>query len=137
MAEGANVGATTAVAPAAKPAGAKPEKAAGESKKELEAKEAIHAKIRDIVKEKTGTSVGIAGGKEIFDTVVSEIFGAATRDGGFRFPGGYGSLKVVKVAAGKKTLPNGTVVSAPERSKLRYDMGTAVRSKIAPVKSTK
>lgn len=96
-----------------------------------DAKEAIHAAVRDAVKEKTGKSIGIAGGKEIFDAICAKVFASAVEAGTFRFPGGFGSLKVTDVAAGKKTLPNGTVVQAPARKKLRYDMGTAVRASLA------
>lgn len=102
-----------------------------ESLKEVEAKDRIHAAIRDMVKEKTGTSIGITGGKEIFDSVVAELFSSTVKDGSFRFPGGHGSLKVVQVAAGKKTLPNGRVIDAPARRKLRYDGGTVVRGQLS------
>lgn len=103
--------------------------AAGDAK-DLEAKETIHAKIRDMVKAKTGSSIGLSGGKEIFDEVVKEIFESAVKEGNFRFPAGFGSLKVVTVAAGKKTLPNGRTVNAPERKKVRLDMGTAIRARL-------
>jgi nucleoid DNA-binding protein len=97
---------------------------------EKDAKEGIHEAVRDIVKDKTGKSVGIAGGKEIFDTIVTKIFESVVAEGNFRFPGGFGSLKVVHVAAGKKTLPSGQVINAPARKKIRYDNGTTVREKL-------
>lgn len=106
------------------------DKKAEASAEEDDAKAKIHAKVRDMVKEKTGTSIGLAGGKDLFDSIVADIFDSAIADGNLRLPAGYGSLKVTKVAAGKKTLPNGTTVNAPERKKLRYDMGTAVRAKL-------
>lgn len=94
------------------------------------AKQAIHEKLASIVLEKTGKRIGRAGGKMLFDTAVQEIFKAATADGSFRFPGGFGSLHVRNLNEGTKPkrLPSGaTTVIGAGRRKLRYVEGNEVK----------
>lgn len=89
-------------------------------------KDAIYARLGDMVKDMTGKRVGLAGGRRIFDNVVEEIFAEATREGSFRFNGGYGSLHVKTYSAGERRLPSGQVTVFGERQKLRYDEGVVV-----------
>jgi len=96
----------------------------------VSAKDAIYTKIGDFVKEKTGKRIGKTGGREIFDTVVEEIFAAGVRDGSFRFNGGFGSFHVKTYQAGSRRLPSGQETTFGERKKLRYEEGVVVKALI-------
>lgn len=96
----------------------------------VSAKDAIYTKIGDFVKEKTGKRIGKTGGREIFDTVVAEVFAAGVRDGSFRFNGGFGSFHVKTYQAGTRRLPSGQETTFGERKKLRYEEGVVVKALI-------
>lgn len=111
-----------------------------ETAAETNAKQEIHEKIQDIVKEKTGKNIGRAGGKAIFDTVVEMVFSSASRDGSFRFPGGFGALHVRNLNEGTKPkrLPSGaTTVIGAGRKKLRYVEGNEVKGLLGTRKAPK
>lgn len=97
---------------------------------ETNAKQAIHEKLQDMVKDKTGKNIGRAGGKALFDTAIAMIFKAGVRDGSFRFPGGYGAFHVRHLNKGTKPkrLPSGATTTIGEgRVKLRYVEGNEVK----------
>lgn len=101
-----------------------------EAAAEAAAKERIHSLIDQKVSEKVGKRIGLATAKDIFDSVVEEIFKAAVKDGQIRFPGGYGSFHVKKLGVGTKPkrLPSGQEVTLGEgRVKLRYQEGVSVK----------
>jgi len=99
--------------------------------RELSVKEAIYAKIGDVVKDKTGKRIGRTGGREIFDLVVTEVFTAAVREGTLRFNGGFGSLHKRTYKAGKRRLPSGAETVFGERQKMRYEEGVSVKALVA------
>lgn len=69
-------------------------------------------------------------GKIIFEAITELIFAQAVKAGYFRFPNGYGSLKVqrLKLDPQPKRLPTGEMVEMPTgRVKLRYEEGAAIR----------
>lgn len=92
----------------------------------LVGKEAIYDRLGDMVKEMTGKRIGKTGGRKIFDKVVEEIFTEATKEGTFRFNGGYGSMHVKVYSAGTRRLPSGQETTFGERQKLRYEEGVIV-----------
>lgn len=95
---------------------------------EATGKEAIYLKVAAFVEEKTGKKIGKTGGHTLFDIVVAEIFAAATKDGSFRFNGGFGSLHVKTYQAGERRLPSGATTKFDERQKLRYEQGVVVEA---------
>lgn len=105
--------------------------AEAEGADESSAKEIIYERVRDLVKERTGKNIGKSGGRDIFDTVVNEIFAAATREGTLRFNGGFGSLHVRQYQAGERQLPSGQKTVFGEREKLRYEEGVVVKALVA------
>lgn len=107
----------------ATPAGGQPA-----PERELSTKESIYTQIADYVKERTGKRIGKAGGREIFDLVTEQMFSAATREGSFRFNGGFGSLHVRTYGAGSRRLPSGQQTQFGERRKLRYEEGVSVQT---------
>lgn len=106
-------------------------KSEGEAAAPLEGKEAIYARLGEMVKEMTGKRIGKSGGRKLFDKVVEEVFVLATKDGTMRFNGGYGSLHVRTYQAGSRRLPNGTETTFGERTKLRYEEGVVVAALVA------
>lgn len=102
-----------------------------QSQEETSAKEEIYVKIGDFVKEKTGKRIGKTGGREIFDLVVEAFFAAATKDGSFRFNGGFGSFRIKTYQAGERRLPSGETTKFDERQKLRYEEGIVVKALVA------
>lgn len=98
---------------------------------ESSGKEAIYEKIRDVVKEKTGKSIGKTGGREIFDLVIEQLFAAATEAGTIRLNGGFGSFHIREYGAGKRNLPSGQEVEFGERKKLRYEEGVVTKALVA------
>ena len=67
--------------------------------------------------------------RDLLDSVTEIIFRVARKEGYFRFPKGYGSLKVVRLKPNPKPkrLPTGEMVPMPkDRVKLRYEEGAAV-----------
>jgi len=105
-------------------------KTAAADEADSNAKRAIHEELQKIVKDKTGKNIGVAGGKALFDTAVARIFESATKDGQFRFPGGFGSLHVRHLNEGSKPkrLPSGaTTTIGPGRKKVRYIEGNEVK----------
>ena len=89
-------------------------------------KEAIYARIGEMVKEMTGKRIGKTGGRKIFDKVVEEVFVEATKEGTFRFNGGFGSMHIKTYGAGSRRLPSGQETTFGERQKLRYEEGVVV-----------
>ena len=79
----------------------------------------------------TGGEVSRAGselGREVLDAVTEIIIRTAIKEGYFRLPSGFGSLKVLQLRSTQKRLPTGEVVELqPKRSRLRYEEGSAVR----------
>ena len=111
-----------------------------ETAAEKDAKTQIHEKIATFVQTKTGKRIGRSGGKEIFDTVVADIFTFAVKGGSFRFPGGFGSLHVRHLNAGTKPkrLPSGAQTTLGEgRVKLRYVEGNEVKNLLGTAKPAK
>jgi len=106
------------------------EKEAATETAPISAKDAIYTMIGDFVKEKTGKRIGKTGGREIFDTVVAQVFAAGVRDGSFRFNGGFGSFHVKTYQAGTRRLPSGQETTFGERKKLRYEEGVVVKALI-------
>jgi hypothetical protein len=109
---------------------AKDTKAAAAEAEDSNAKQEIHEKLAALVHEKTGKRIGRAGGKLLFDTAVQMVFASATKEGSFRFPGGYGSLHVRNLNEGTKPkrLPSGaTTTIGAGRRKLRYVEGNEVK----------
>lgn len=101
---------------------------ATESAAEATGKEAIYILIGDMVKDKTGKRIGKTGGREIFDTVVEQIFALATKEGTVRLNGGFGSFHTREYQSGSRRLPSGQEVSFGERKKLRYEEGVVVKA---------
>lgn len=102
------------------------------------AKQNIHERLQSIVKEKTGKNIGRAGGKLLFDTSVKMVFESATKDGNFRFPGGFGALHVRHLNKGTKPkrLPSGATTTIGEgRVKLRYVEGNEVKGLLGTKKA--
>jgi hypothetical protein len=91
-----------------------------------EGKDAIYERLGSMVKEMTGKRIGITGGRAIFDKVVEEIFVEATKEGTFRFNGGFGSMHIKTYQAGSRRLPSGQMTTFDERQKLRYEEGVVV-----------
>ena len=91
-------------------------------------KEAIYIKIAEYVKDKTGKRIGKTGGREIFDTVINEVFAAAARDKAFRFNGGFGSMHIKEYKAGERRLPSRQITTFGIRHKLRYEEGVVVKA---------
>lgn len=91
-----------------------------------EGKVAIYEMIAAYVKDKTEKRIGKAGGREIFDMVVEQVFKWATKEGSFRFNGGFGSFHVREYGEGSRRLPSGATVTFGERKKLRYEEGICV-----------
>jgi hypothetical protein len=104
--------------------------AADGSESELTSKEAIYGQIADWVKEKTDKNIGKTGGRALFDMVHNATFAAATRDGTFRFNGGFGSYHVRKYGEGSRRLPSGATTNFGERQKLRYEQGVVTTALI-------
>jgi len=92
------------------------------------AKEAIYINIAEKVKGKTGKVVSKAFGREIFDTVIEEVFASATKEEVFRLNGGFGSFHVRDYPAGSRVTPGGKKVTFGPRKKVRYDNGVVVAS---------
>ncbi len=71
----------------------------------------------------------MAKSKRVLDRLTEMIFKRVVETGYFRFPNGYGSLKLgkLKEGAAPKTMPDGTVVvPKPHRFKVKYKDGVAV-----------
>lgn len=96
-----------------------------------EIRERVYKAIALHIREKTGGEISRAGtalGREILDVVVEILFRTAIKEGYFRLPSGFGSLKVTQLRSSTKRLPTGEVVELTEpRSRLRYEEGAAVR----------
>lgn len=94
-------------------------------------KDAIYERLGAMIKEMTGKRVGLAGGRKVFDEVIKEFFVEATKEGTFRFNGGFGSLHVKTYQAGERRLPSGQTTTFGERQKLRYEEGVVVAGLVA------
>lgn len=94
-------------------------------------KDAIYAKVVDMVKDATGKRISRAKGREIFDTCIEEIFALACADSTVRLNGGFGSFHVRDYQSGSRTLPSGQKVEFGERKKLRYEEGVVVKALVA------
>lgn len=104
---------------------------AGKPDETLDGKEAIYARLGEMVKEMTNHRVGKSGGRKIFDAVTSEIFAEATKEGTMRFNGGFGSLHVREYKEGSRRLPSGQTTTFGKRRKLRYEEGVVVEALVA------
>lgn len=98
-------------------------------------KEVLYETIAKMVKDSLARK-GVTGGilskpdaKRIFGRITELIFLRAVEAGYFRFPAGYGSLKLTKLRenAAVRVMPDGQQVKPKdERFKLRYTGGVAV-----------
>lgn len=91
---------------------------------------AIAAAVTEILNKGTAARVSNQLGRSVLEAVTEVIFTVAMRQGYFRFPDGYGSLKVQRLKADPKLkrLPTGEMVPMPtKRVRLRYEEGAAVR----------
>lgn len=78
-------------------------------------------------------------GRDLLEAVTEIIFTATMAHGYFRFPNGYGSLKVARLKRNPKPkrLPTGAVVPiSGSRVKLRYEEGAAVREELGMTPKT-
>lgn len=94
-----------------------------------EFKDVLHETIDRMVREKTDRKLGKDTAKRILDRMVEMIFKRVVETGYFRFPNGYGSLKLGKLKenAAAKKMPSGEVVTPkPHRFKVKYKDGVAV-----------
>lgn len=100
----------------------------GEAKEPVvrEGKDAIYDALGKTIQEMTGKRVGLTGGRKVFDQAVEAVFAEATKEGSFRFNGGFGSLHVKTYGAGERRLPSGVVTKFGERKKVRYEEGVVV-----------
>ena len=93
-------------------------------------RERVHKAIGAYLSEATEGAVpsSIVLGREVLDAIMEIVVRTAINEGYFRFPGGYGSLKVQHLRSASKRLPTGEVVKLKEqRSRLRYEEGATVR----------
>jgi len=96
-------------------------------------KEALHETIAGMVRKHTDRVLSKPHAKRIFDRLTELIFQRVIETGYFRFPGGYGSLKLTKLRenAVVRTMPDGTKVKPRmDRYKIRYKDGVAVMEKL-------
>lgn len=94
-----------------------------------EFKDVLHETLDKMVYDKTRKKLGKDVAKRVLDRMVEMIFKRVVETGYFRFPNGYGSLKLGKLKenASSKTMPDGTVVTPkPHRFKVKYKEGVAV-----------
>lgn len=92
-------------------------------------KEVLHETIAKMVRDTTGKVISKPNAKRVFDRLTELIFQRVVETGYFRFPGGYGSLKLTKLRenAVERTMPDGSIVKPkPDRYKIRYKDGVAV-----------
>lgn len=91
---------------------------------------AIVNHVRELTQGKPITRVSYLLGRNILVGVTEIIMSTALREGYFRLPEGYGSLRVKRLKPNPKPkrLPNGDMIMLPpNRSKLEYEDGAAVR----------
>jgi hypothetical protein len=72
-------------------------------------------------------------GRDIIEVITEIIFASALKEGYFRFPNGYGSLKVQRLKRNPqpKRLPTGEMVTmSSKRVRMRYEEGAAVRESL-------
>lgn len=94
---------------------------------------AVSQQVRELTDGRPITRISKELGREIVEAVTEIIFTAALEHGYFRFPGGYGSLKVARLKQNPrpKRLPTGEVVTMrPNRIKVRYEEGAVVREEL-------
>lgn len=92
-------------------------------------KDVLHETIDRMVHDKVDRKIGKDHAKRILDRMVEMIFKRVVETGYFRFPNGYGSLKLGKLKenAQAKKMPDGTIVTPkPHRFKVKYKDGVAV-----------
>lgn len=100
---------------------------------------AIAAHVIEVVKDKPNLRIGHELGRVILEGVTEALFKTAITHGYMRFPGGYGSMKVqrLKRDAQLKRLPTGEMVPMPpNRVRLRYEEGAAVREALGMPRKT-
>lgn len=91
---------------------------------------AVSNEVREILTKTPMHRLNKAVGQKIVEAVTEILFTAAIKEGYFRFSDGYGSLRVARLKreTAPKPLPGGgTVQMSPNRMKLRYEAGAAVR----------
>lgn len=115
----------------ARPRLIEPSKATGESDTEIRLR--VYRAIAAHVRETTGGVVSMQGeglslGCDILNAVVEIIFRTAIKEGYFKLPAGFGSLKVQELRGTVKKLPTGQLLTlSANRSRLRFTEGTAVK----------
>jgi hypothetical protein len=94
---------------------------------------AISSEIKKLTGGKPVQRLSKELGRDVLEAVTEIVFAVALREGYFRFPNGYGSLKVQRLKRDPqpKRLPTGEIVDMPpNRVKLRYEEGAAVRESL-------
>lgn len=94
-----------------------------------EFKDYLHDQIGRLVREKTGVAISRAQARSIFNLATEVVFRRVVEAGYFRFPGGYGSFKLVQLRenAAVRTMPGGDKVKPKNRRyKVKYASGVAV-----------
>lgn len=94
---------------------------------------AVSQAVRELTDGKAIPRISKELGKDIVEVVTEAIFTSALDEGYFRFPNGYGSLKVQRLKRNPKPkrLPTGEIVTmSPNRVRLRYEEGAAVRERL-------
>lgn len=77
-------------------------------------------------------------GKELLKGLTEIVFRTAIKEGFFRFPAGWGTLRTRPLACYKKRLPSGDIVQLPPaRQRLKYEEGSAVRELVGRPLRTK
>lgn len=91
---------------------------------------AVSNEVRDILTKTPMLRLNKAVGQKIVEAVTEILFTAAIKEGYYRFSDGFGSLRVARLKrqTQPKPLPmGGEVRMSPNRMKLRYESGAAVR----------
>lgn len=94
-----------------------------------EFKEHLHQQITRLVKSQTDVTLSKPAARQVFNLITELVFRRVVETGYFRFPAGYGSLKLMKLKddAAERTMPDGSVVKPKEhRYKIKYKDGVAV-----------
>jgi hypothetical protein len=103
---------------------------------DTEYKELMYDQLAILIQNKTGgRKLGRPVARELFEAIIEMIFKQAVGGGYFRFPLGYGALKVrefkgadkPKVMPTRDDLPVAPIAQPGDRLHLRYTEGTSVR----------
>ncbi len=91
---------------------------------------AVSNEVREILAKTPMHRLNKGVGQKITEAITEILFTAAIKEGYFRFSDGFGSFRVARLkrVTQAKPLPGGgTVQLSPNRMKLRYEPGAAVR----------